>query len=379
MVFLLFNLRQNPTVVVQNRMKKLQISLIEQYYERESNMDWGRWSRELEQRRGEINAQLKRGIKIASGSKAADIDAIIDKSWDELLPIIGGSTEATIDEGKLQIILNRFFASPQGVPTLGAPPHAVSPALVDTAKVAQDAALAGEAEELEELEELEEIEATAEAVEVIEELEELEELEEIEAASEAEEVVEELEALEIAEEAETLDISAISIERVASDLEFDDTIAPISPEDTETMESKEYAWDGFEVVSPFSETLPVFGGEEAEELTSEDEVIQELFEGVLEELSENSSTDSDATGSPADELSPLGYPLLSASLFSIRGADIETLQALPDEDAEQDEISGIIEDREGVPYINENVLKTSRGTEPGLNQSFKNLVDSVMK
>ena len=63
---------------------------------------------------------------------------------------------------------------------------------------------------------------------------------------------------------------------------------------------------------------------------------------------------------------------------------IEVLEALPDGDSEDGSASGetaagIIEEREGVPFINEDALKPAAGTDPVLDRDFKNLVDSVVK
>ncbi|MCL2832210.1 MAG: hypothetical protein FWD78_03480 [Treponema sp.] len=133
-IFLLLNLRQDSVTVVQNRLRQLQISLIEQYYERKSVMDWGRWSRELEQRRDEIRAELKKGIRDNRKTKDGgnDIDQLIDKSWDELLAVIGGRRDSGIDEEKLQAIVNRILAAPVSAEQLTAP---VNKAPVNTAAV----------------------------------------------------------------------------------------------------------------------------------------------------------------------------------------------------------------------------------------------------
>jgi len=208
-IFLFFNFRQDSITVIQNRMKTLQISLIEQYYERKSDVDWGRWSRELQLRRQEISTELKRGIKISPGKKAQDIDTLIDKSWDELISVIGGFKETAIDEAKLQLILNRFIAA---IP-------AASPSNRPSA-IASSTQTVDDAEEVEAVEELVELEEAETA-------EELEELEEVEAAE-------------------------VTIARVASEIEFSHV-----PE-TENPGDKEYIWEDFEVVSPFSDTQSEF-------------------------------------------------------------------------------------------------------------------------
>jgi hypothetical protein len=110
-VFFLFNLRQDTPTVIQNRLKKLQLSLIEEFYERKGDMDWAYWIRELEERREDIRAELKRGVKKRQGAFAeTEIDSFIDKSWDELLAFIGGRrVSGVIDEEKLRSIVNRMM------------------------------------------------------------------------------------------------------------------------------------------------------------------------------------------------------------------------------------------------------------------------------
>jgi hypothetical protein len=217
-IFLFFNLRQDTVTVIQNRLKNLQLSLLEQYYEHKGDMDWTHWTRELEQRREDIRAEVKRGVRLGEGRRSEeDIDTLIDKSWDELLNAMNSQRKsADIDEEKLQGILNRIL---QAVPAIraapGAPEFSAAPAL----PAGEKATAAGEAEEPEPLEELEEAEAVedlepleeaADAVEVLEPLEEaveaVEVLESLEEAAEAVEVVEQLEeAAEAVEELEALE------------------------------------------------------------------------------------------------------------------------------------------------------------------------------
>jgi hypothetical protein len=210
-VFLIFNLRQDSMTVIQNRLKRLQISLIEQYYDRKSDMDWGHWSRELEQRRDEIRSELKQGIKVRSGRRADDdIDTLIDKSWDELLTVIGGRQDkvtANIDEEKLQNILNRILsASAGGVPVVQAPASAVSqaPAAVRAQPSAEEPEELDGAEAVEELGEAESVEEL-DGAETVEELGEAESVEELDGAEAVEELseaesVEELDGAEAVEE-----------------------------------------------------------------------------------------------------------------------------------------------------------------------------------
>jgi hypothetical protein len=167
-IFLFFNLRQDAMTIVQNRLKNLQISLIEQYYEHKSDMDWNHWSREMEQRREEIRAEVKRGIKFNKGKRADDdIDALIDKSWDELLTVIGGRNNSSgIDEEKLQAILNKVLkpVSAATVPAAGSETPRAAPVIspVTASEAVDEAEEIEEIGEPEEVEELEEVEAADE-------------------------------------------------------------------------------------------------------------------------------------------------------------------------------------------------------------------------
>jgi len=88
-IFLLFNLKQDPMAVIRNRLKILQVSLIEQFYERKSDMDWLYWIRGLEFRRNDILGKVKQGLKTGHGGKyEKEINTLINNSWNELLGVI---------------------------------------------------------------------------------------------------------------------------------------------------------------------------------------------------------------------------------------------------------------------------------------------------
>ena|GEM_PF-2613901 len=108
--FLLAMLRQDPIRIVQNRLKQLYLTLIEQLYELKGDMDWSRWRMELEQRRDDVKDQVKQGLKALSEHQEQEIDALINNFWTEFISLIRGSKETDIDEDKLQLILNRIKA-----------------------------------------------------------------------------------------------------------------------------------------------------------------------------------------------------------------------------------------------------------------------------
>jgi len=110
-IFLLFSLKQEPVTIIQNRLKHLQVSLLEQFYELKGEEDWGRWIREMDYRRDEISALLKKGIRPASDNLNEDINILINKSWDEFLSMLGSRREPGFDEEKLRSAINGMLAA----------------------------------------------------------------------------------------------------------------------------------------------------------------------------------------------------------------------------------------------------------------------------
>jgi hypothetical protein len=144
-VFLIFNIRQDSVTLVQNRLKRLQSALIRQYYETKGDMDWKYWSRELEQRREEVRREIKRGLPGAAKKPApqSKIDALFDRSWDELIAATSGRREAELDQEKLRALVTEILRQSLAAP----PPDGEAPE-------SPGAGAPGEtgAEELEELE-----------------------------------------------------------------------------------------------------------------------------------------------------------------------------------------------------------------------------------
>jgi hypothetical protein len=281
-IFLIFNLRQDTMTVIQNRLKSLQISLIEQYYDRKGDVDWNNWSRELEQRRDDVRAEVKRGIHISRSNKRSEenIDTLIDKSWDELLSVIGGHRKETavLDEEKLQGILNRIL---QSVPaTLPAPAvQAQAPVQAEEEEVEE----LGDAEELEDLEEAEPVEEV-EDVEEAEELEDAEVVEDAEALEEPEDAAEAAEAVsEPAGPPSVDEVPIIDVDSIAAEGAFIPGESPAPPPPADLA------------------GLGAADGDDAEEL----EELEEI-EGAeaLEELAEE-VTDTASLSPPRDNLADL--------------------------------------------------------------------------
>jgi hypothetical protein len=285
-IFLLFNLRQDNMTIIQNRLKSLQISLIEQYYDHKGDIDFTHWSRELEQRRDEIRTELKRGIRKSKDKKhSEDIDNLIDKSWDELLKVIGGRTgqlTANIDEEKLQGILNRILASGNlqfqaGQNTLPVP-------------VAQAP------------------QGRSSGIENAEELEELTDADEVEELSdEAEELPDAVEELADADEAEELSDEAEELPGAVEELADADEAEELSDEAEELPDAVEGLADA----------------DEAEELSDE---AEELPDAAEEEITSAEPLDE------AEELIEVGQLPMPAKNFGIQpNTEVEELEAEPED------------------------------------------------
>ena len=295
-VFLLFNLRQDSLTVIRDRIKRFQIALMEEYYDRKGDLDWNRWKRELEQRRDEVRAELKRDLHGSVPKRLkADVDELIDKSWDELLTAIGGRMTAPVtaqlDEGKLQDILGRVMAlaptaapvaapaAPQAKPKKSAAKPSPAPkpiAPVEEAEAEEDLEEVAEAEAVEDLEEI----AEAEAEEELEEVAEAEAEEDLEEVAEAE-AVEDLEEIAEAEAEEDLE----EIAEAEAEEELEEVSEAEAEEELEEIAEAEAVEDLEEIAEAESaEDVEEIAEAEAEE--DVEEVAEAEAEEDLEELAE---------------------------------------------------------------------------------------------
>ncbi|MCA1754148.1 MAG: hypothetical protein LC641_05495, partial [Spirochaeta sp.] len=177
--FLFLNLRQDPTVVLTHRVKRFQIDLLREYIENKEQLDWDRWKGEIERRRSDVDKEIKRGIGRLKKKDEAQVDALLDKSWNEIFEVIGGSRrppaiETNVDFGRLEKMVERVvagFQAGQGTSTAAGSGELPQEVAEVTSKERDPEELAEEPEELEEEPE----ELAEEPEELAEEPEELEE------------------------------------------------------------------------------------------------------------------------------------------------------------------------------------------------------------
>ncbi|HOX48415.1 MAG TPA: hypothetical protein PLG14_04445, partial [Spirochaetales bacterium] len=94
--FLLLNLRQDRMAVLSDRIKRFQITLLEEYLDNKADIDFDRWRRELEARRGEVRGEIKKSVGPFRKGREGEVDELIDKSWDEILAVLGRKSETGI-------------------------------------------------------------------------------------------------------------------------------------------------------------------------------------------------------------------------------------------------------------------------------------------
>jgi len=345
--FLLLNIRQDRMAVLAHRIKRFQISLLQEYIDNKAEIDFDRWRRELEGRRSEVRDAIRRGVGSLRSGKSAEIDELIDKSWDEILAVLGGRAEQKrevlglreIEKLLGELVKSGSLSPPPPTATVGglktepaSEKKAPSPAQTDlmpqektdrtvhlvaesnTASEPEDIEVIEEAEALEEVEEaseaevLEEVEeaSEAEALEEVEEASEAEALEEVEEASEAE-VLEEVEEASEAEALEEVEeVSEAEVLEEAEEIESIDekTEAPVPVQATGRSTIKpvalRYADEiGTASTEPLNEakkpSLPE-SVEELEELEESEEIeeLEQIGEEEAVELTQKRATSEQA-------------------------------------------------------------------------------------
>ncbi len=267
-VFLLLNIRQDSTVVLSERIKRFQLGLLREYLERGEELDWRSRRDELLRRKPEMTRRLKQGIGRVRAEDREKIDDLVDKSWDEIIDVLGSRSDSGRSESDLQQIermLERVIGNLESrginlqsprtgtsdTPGLEESPRkqergesdrSTSDHAPEAAGRPEPAAELDAATDAEEVEELDELDAATDTEEV-EELDELdaatdtEEVQELDAATDTEEV-EELEATSDAEEYSELESVEDADSAQAFDSDTVDRAKPVeAPDDLDDAEA----------------------------------------------------------------------------------------------------------------------------------------------
>ncbi|MDR2742767.1 MAG: hypothetical protein LBB98_11535 [Treponema sp.] len=387
-IFLIFNFRQDTMTIVKSRVESLQTVLIEEYHNRKGPADWGRWSRELEQRREVVREEIKRDIKSRREKRLdIEIDACINNAWAELVAIIRSGTETPVpvfNEARLEEIVKRVLrtvngnfasgrqafvenrAAPETITGTQVPPGCGG---VSGGRIAAFTRKAAAAENITEIEELTSGKETKVAIkddgyktnpveneEIPGELEELEELEDIE---ELEELGEPAGKDETPSFQDPPALPREDIAVLAREIEF----TPLPEDETGTAGGSSLS--DLEIVSPFITMLSDLG----------------MGSGVPADETGNPGGGIPEEGDGSSSLTQKTAPVKTSKLEMLGNYQVSlvyrpfTLENVPPEDLTPAE--PVIVSRNGVNYINTAALEDE--ADMPLDKDFQRLVNSVLK
>jgi hypothetical protein len=279
-VFLLFNLRQDEMVIVRNRIKRFQFQLLSELMENGEDFKWDEVTKNLAYRKHDVSESLKKSFSRRMKKKhEAEIDALLDKSWEDILTALGHREEkqsALSNTEEIRLMLeqvlqnNAISLNLTGVPAAKA--SSTSKAAKTPAKkaAAKPVAVTDEPEELSEVEELDEVEELAEEPAELADVEDLaEEPEELADVEELDEEPEELaDVEELAEEPEEL----ADVEELAEEPEELADVEELAEEPEELAEVEELAEEQEEIAEVTTDTEEIETAEQdgTNESTSEE-------------------------------------------------------------------------------------------------------------
>ena len=351
--FLLLNLRRDDETVIRERIKSLQLGVVDEYLSKKEALNW----ETISGRRDAVTKEIIQSLGSRAKKRQAQVEELINRSWDELFAAMnlkpnGGAANGGLGaegaqeiKAMLQELLSSGSLKVQAVQA-AAPAQTVAAPSQTAAAPASPVAVA-DAEPVEGLEEIEEAEAIEDA-QPIEEVEEVEEIGEAEAVEDLEEVA----PLESVDENES-DAPAAALE---------------SPLEAEAVEEAEAVDDLEEVeeVEKVEDAEPVEDLEEVEEIedvqpVEEAETVEEVDDD-LAALAESLSDDEPETVEIAEPESDEDHKTLldfASELSSKDEGDVDitenvaddffALRIKKDEDPETVEVVG---NKELDPYTN---------------------------
>ena len=95
MIFMLFNLRRDDMVVIRDRVKRFQLALINEYFENKENINWADVSKKIAGRKTDVSEAIKQSLGKRAKRHLKETDALIDKSWDEIIGALSVKTNAS--------------------------------------------------------------------------------------------------------------------------------------------------------------------------------------------------------------------------------------------------------------------------------------------
>ena len=292
-VVILFNIRKDDDIEILSRIKKVQIGLLNEYFE--NNVERSKVAALIENQRDELTARIKKSLGRRGRKYGEDLTIILNQSWQDIINILAGADavrmkglstgdmteirrmfEEVVSHSTLRVQAVTQFPSrqpPKNKKELNTENVSI-PLAREMPELQQK--LENEVEEIEPVEELEDVEEISEAepVEELEDAEEISEAEPVEDLEDAEEIseaepVEELEDAEEIPEAEPVeeleDAEEIPEEEPVEELE---DVEEISEAEAEPVEEPAASFEVLEE-SDFVEEI------ETLEVDDDVEILQE--------------------------------------------------------------------------------------------------------
>ena len=205
-VVILFNIRKDDDIEILSRIKKVQIGLLNEYFE--NNVERSKVAALIENQRDELTARIKKSLGRRGRKYGEDLTIILNQSWQDIINILAGADavrmkglstgdmteirrmfEEVVSHSTLRVQAVTQFPSrqpPKNKKELNTENVSI-PLAREMPELQQK--LENEVEEIEPVEELEDVEEISE-IEPVEELEDAEEISEAEPVEELEDVEE---------------------------------------------------------------------------------------------------------------------------------------------------------------------------------------------
>ena len=291
-VVILFNIRKDDDIEILSRIKKVQIGLLNEYFE--NNVERSKVAALIENQRDELTARIKKSLGRRGRKYGEDLTIILNQSWQDIINILAGAAavrmkglstgdmteirrmfEEVVSHSTLRVQAVTQFPSrqpPKNKKELNTENVSI-PLAREMPELQQK--LENEVEEIEPVEELEDVEEISEA-EPVEELEDAEEILEAEPVEELEDA-EEISEAEPVEELE--DVEEIPEAEPVEELEDAEEISEAEPveelEDVEEIPEAE-PMEELEDVDEISEAEPVEESAASFEVLEESDFVEEI-------------------------------------------------------------------------------------------------------
>ena len=177
-IFMLFNLKHDDSVIIRERIHKFETVLFREYLERRDTEDWKSLEKKVQKRKQDVNAEIIRSLGRTGRKHSREISDALDTSWNEFLHIISGNYKQSLEQLNNPQVHVQQSASLQ--------PVVVQNQIQNVPDDVEELEEIPDAEPVEELEEI----SDAEQVEELEEIGDAEPVEELEEVSDAEPVEE---------------------------------------------------------------------------------------------------------------------------------------------------------------------------------------------